>query len=359
MSVPEGESGSALPSISVLIPAFEARETLASTLKSVKEQSLAPLEVIVVDDCSTDGTSDLAREVGATPLINEVNLGPAVSRNIAARKARGEILVFLDADVIIPPGILMDFATTLREMPDVAAVQTLYTPTCPGDNAVTIYQNFYYYYSLARLKMTHVAVLATWCVAVRKSAFQEMGGFNESIPEPTVEDEELGYALTDAGYRILLAKGLQVTHLARYTLRQFLRRRARMARAQAKSGWRSIRNRLLRRYMNLRETGTHHSRWMILSILLVLLAVASIPASVAVTLISGPTSPQPGVLPWLFPASLAGSLLCQLPLLRCAKRQLAGRFRLLPFVALLLADTAALGYGIARGSIEFALGQRY
>jgi glycosyltransferase involved in cell wall biosynthesis len=339
----------------VLIPAYEARETLASTLQSVRKQSLAPLEVIVVDDCSTDGTSDLAREVGATPLVNEVNLGPAVSRNIAARSARGEILVFLDADVVVPPGILMDFATALHEMPDVAAVQTLYTPTCPGENAVTTYQNFYYYYSLARLKMTHVAVLATWCVAIRKRVFHELGGFNENIPEPTVEDEELGYALTDAGYSILLAKGLQVTHLARYTLGQFLKRRARMARAQAKSGWRSIRNRLLLRYMNLKETGTHHSRWMILSILLVLLAAASGAASVATALAGG----RPGFVLWLFPASLVGSLLCHLPLLRCASRQLAERFRLLPFLALLLADAAALGYGIARGTVEFILGQRY
>ncbi|MBN1433345.1 glycosyltransferase family 2 protein [Candidatus Fermentibacterales bacterium] len=352
----EDTSRGELPSISVLIPAYNCSSTLRRTLESVRAQSLQPLETIVVDDASSDDTPGLAREHGARIIVNASNLGPAASRNIAAHSARGEILVFLDSDVVLPASMLHDFAMTMRNMPDVAAVQTLYSPVCPVPGLVTAYQNFYYHYSLARMRRTFVAVLATWCVALRKAVFEEAGGFNESIPEPTVEDEELGYALTDDGYRILLAKGLIVTHLASYGLGSFLRRRARMATAQAKSGLRSIRNRLLKRYANIRETGTHHSRWVVLSILLVMAAAAAVPGWAVSIAASGRVS-------WGGPLVSLGCLLlalvCHLPFLRSARKRLGAR-RALAFAVLVLADMAALGWGVARGTAQFVIaGKKY
>ena len=187
------------PTISVLIPAFNAELTLQKCLESLRLQKFQPLEIIVVDDCSLDNTVSVAKISGAKTLVNIKNLGPAVSRNQAAAEANGEILLFLDADVIAPENLLSDVSQILQENQEVAAVQTLYAPFCPEDNIVTRYQNFYYHYSLSRVSSNSFAVLATWCVAIRKNVFIEAGGFNSRIQEPTIEDEELGYLLADSG----------------------------------------------------------------------------------------------------------------------------------------------------------------
>lgn len=343
------------PTISVLIPAFNAERTLQKCLESLRLQKFQPLEIIVVDDCSSDNTASVAKISGARTLVNRKNLGPAVSRNQAAAEAKGEILLFLDADVTVPENLLSDISQILQENQEVAAVQTLYAPFCPEDDIVTRYQNFYYHFSLARLSGNSFAVLATWCVAIRKNVFNKAGGFNSRIPEPTVEDEELGYLLADSGHTISLAKNIQVTHLAKYSLLQFLHRRKRMAKAQAKSGWRSFKTMLLRRYVNVRETGTHHSRWMVLSI--ILSAVSSL------ILIPAVIFPLLGIsnsfLPLTFSISgLLLSLMCHSPFFKAAVK-LFGWKSLPSFIVMSLLDTLVLAWGILTGSLEYILGKKY
>lgn len=300
-----------------------------------------------MDDCSSDETAALAAAAGARVISLPQRMGPAGARNRGAAAAASGVILFLDADVLVPPGLLEELRR-LFDDPGTAAVQTVYTPACPAADIVSAYQNFYYHHSLARLGAGSVAVFATWCAAVRKSLFEEAGGFNDRIPDPTVEDEEFGYTLADAGRRIVLCRHLQVTHLACYSLGAFVRRRFRMARAQAKSALRSVRDRLLLRYVNVRETGTHHSRWTVLAILLMLAAQASLVAGIA-----GPASA-------LMPAAMltAASVACCLPLLRDSVYSL-GRRVLPAFTLLCILDLAVLGWGLVLGSVEFLLGRRY
>jgi glycosyltransferase involved in cell wall biosynthesis len=92
------------PLVSVVIPMFNAEETIAHTLQSVLEQSYRPLEVICVDDRSTDKTIEVVRqfkdnylpELGL--LVNEQNWGAPFSRNRGLKMAKGEFIQFLDAD---------------------------------------------------------------------------------------------------------------------------------------------------------------------------------------------------------------------------------------------------------------------
>lgn len=98
---------SALPKISVIIPAYQAADFLAPTLRSCLGQTLAPSEVIVVDDGSTDGTAAVAE--GFDPLVRVErvkNGGVSRARNIGARLAKGEFYVFLDADDTLLPSAL-------------------------------------------------------------------------------------------------------------------------------------------------------------------------------------------------------------------------------------------------------------
>lgn len=311
--------------------------------------------MILVDDCSTDGTAELASSRGMEVVSFCERAGPAGARNRGAEMSEGDVILFIDSDVVAPRDLLERVGSIFASGDGVAAVQTLYSPDCPAEDLVSRYQNFYYFFALDRMENGSTATFATWCAAVRKEAFREAGGFNASIPEPTVEDEELGYDLADRGGRIVLAKDVRVTHLASYTLSQFVSRRLRMARAQAKSGWRSIGDRLLRRYMNLRETGTHHSRWVVLSILLVMAVQALLLAAAGAALLGS------SAWMWLLPGSLAGLVLSQLCHLGFYGRAVShfGGGVLPGFVLMCVLDMAVLGWGILQGTLQFVMGEKY
>lgn len=89
------------PSVSVVIPARDAEETLANAVRSALGQTHSPLEVIVVDDCSTDRTADIAASFGNDRVRFaklDVHSGAAAARNAGIEIARGEWIAFLDAD---------------------------------------------------------------------------------------------------------------------------------------------------------------------------------------------------------------------------------------------------------------------
>ncbi len=335
-------------SVSVVIPAWNAETTLDKCLESVAAQTIQPLEIILVNDGSSDGTVNICRSYQVSVLNTGGRKGPAAARNMGAAAASGKMILFLDADVTVPEDLL-EKITGHFEDPGVWAVQTLYSPVCPASDPVSGYQNFYYYYSLNRMPPGNTATFATWCAAVSGERFRELGGFNIRIPEPTVEDEELGYTIADCGGVIMLDKTILVTHLAKYSLAQFTRRRLRMARAQAKSGWRSVKNRLLARYINVRESGTHHSRWMVLSIILVLLAQVLALAALAFL---APVACYLGLALILLALAFRGRFLVS------SSRKM-GMKVFLPFTLLCLYDLAVLGWGIVHGTLQFASGRKY
>ncbi|MCK5115959.1 MAG: glycosyltransferase family 2 protein [Candidatus Aegiribacteria sp.] len=339
----------------MVIPAYNAEATLVRCLDSLSKQTVKPFQIILVDDCSTDRTASIASEAGLEILSPPARGGPAIARNAGAEKAEGDIILFLDSDVVVPPDLVERISEGFNADSSTVAVQTVYSPHCPAEDMVSRYQNFYYYHSLTSIKGNSTATFATWCAAIKRETFIDIGGFNTSIPEPTVEDEELGYEIADRGQKIVLERNIRVTHLASYTISQFIRRRHRMARAQAKSGWRSIRERLLKRYINLRETGTHHSRWVVLSILLVLCAVSLILVFLAGTFL------RLSLLSWFPVAALVAillSLLCHLNFFRSAVSHFG--LKVLPgFLVLCLLDMTILGWGIIIGTVQFVSGKHY
>jgi len=93
------------PIVSVIIPAFNAAGTLRKCLKALLEQSVPPnqLEIIVVDDGSSDATADILREFPAVRSFSQRNQGPSVARNLGISKARGRFLAFTDSDCVPDP----------------------------------------------------------------------------------------------------------------------------------------------------------------------------------------------------------------------------------------------------------------
>src|SRR5262245_51755229 len=96
-----------VPTVSVVVPCFNARPWIGATLESALEQRDVDSEVIVVDDGSTDGSADLvATEFRDVRLAHTRRGGPSAARNLGTRLASGTFIQYLDADDVLAPGKL-------------------------------------------------------------------------------------------------------------------------------------------------------------------------------------------------------------------------------------------------------------
>ena len=110
------------PLVSVVIPVFNGERFLAAAIQSALDQTYRPLEVIVVDDGSTDESASIARSFPGVRVIEQAHAGPGAARNRAISAADGELLAFLDADDLMPADKLARQVGYLREHPDVGCV---------------------------------------------------------------------------------------------------------------------------------------------------------------------------------------------------------------------------------------------
>lgn len=209
--------------ISIIVPAYNNPQDLIESLSALKASACPGSEIIVVDDASTDDIAAVAAGMGIHFLRLATNSGPAAARNYGARHARGKILFFVDADVVVTPEAVSRVAEVFAAHPDLAAVFGSYDARPRAEGVVSQYRNLLHYFVHQNGK-PEASTFWAGCGAIRRSVFQEVGGFDERrFPYPSIEDIELGYRLRRAGHRILLDKALQGTHLKRWTLRSAIR----------------------------------------------------------------------------------------------------------------------------------------
>lgn len=210
------------PLISVIVPVHNGERFLVRCLEVLTAPSHVAYEVIVVDDCSTDKSAEISQNLGATVLRMPSQSGPAGARNHGARKARGEILFFVDADVVVQSDSLERIADDFLRNPNVAAVFGSYDDNPADENFISQYKNLFHHF-VHQQSNTEAGTFWAGCGAVRRDVFQAVNGFNaERYPRPEIEDIELGYRMRMMGHRILLDKELLCKHLKRWTLRSLL-----------------------------------------------------------------------------------------------------------------------------------------
>jgi glycosyltransferase involved in cell wall biosynthesis len=201
--------GSTEPTVSVIIPTYNCAPYVAAAVESALAQTYRPLEVIVVDDGSTDGTAAVLRPyAGRIVALRQANGGAAAARNAGIGRARGEVLAFLDADDLWLPGKLERQVSVLRRHPKVDLV---FTDGCTfardGDVHPSILGHLSQHFARVRPWLPgggeagQVVVrpgrpdllfcnfIYTPGVVVRRACLDAVGSFDETLP--TCEDYDL------------------------------------------------------------------------------------------------------------------------------------------------------------------------
>ena len=208
--------------LSVIIPVYNSAAMLEVCLRALAESQFRPLEVIVVDDGSTDESAAVALRFGAELIGMTRNAGPAAARNAGAQQARGDILVFIDADVEIHDDALGLIARRFDGDARLDAVFGSYddTPSDPG--RVSRFRNLLHCY-VHRDAPREANTFWAGCGAIRASVFRSIGGFDTHYATASTEDVELGMRLARQHHRIEIDTAIQVRHLKRWTLSSMIR----------------------------------------------------------------------------------------------------------------------------------------
>ena len=231
------------PDVSILIVNWNGKEMLRGLLRSIEESRLdLQTQTIVVDNASSDGSADMVeQEFPAAQLVrNKRNAGFGRANNQAAKLAEAPVLILMNNDTVMLPGSLQTLVRFLREHPEVVAVgpQTLDGdghPHCSGRNLPNLPAVLH---SIHLIKWTRtsrksyriyrdtgrdpnregpVPQLDAACLAIRRGAFEQCGGFDEGY-EFGVEDVDLCARLAPMG-TIYYLPGAQIQHYGRVSSR--------------------------------------------------------------------------------------------------------------------------------------------
>jgi GT2 family glycosyltransferase len=206
--------------LSVIIPFHRNLSHLERCLAAL-DASPGWSETVIVADGAIDDCHALAATHGARVVAIPGPNGPAVARNIGAAAAIGDVFVFIDADVVVAPDAMGRLARLMAMRPDLDAVFGAYDEEPAEKNFVSQYKNLAHAY-IHRSAKTVAHTFWAGFGAVRREAFDRVGGFDERFTRPCVEDIELGYRLTAAGCRVELHREIVGCHLKRWTVRSLI-----------------------------------------------------------------------------------------------------------------------------------------
>ncbi|MFF8954222.1 glycosyltransferase family 2 protein [Streptomyces sp. NPDC014894] len=321
------------PTVSVVVPLYNDRRTVDLCLRSVLAQTYPEVEVVVVDDASTDDSAALAAAHPVTLIRAERNGGPGATRNLGVRHSSGEIVFFLDADLTMHPDAVAEAVALFAEHPDYGAVFGIpdKEPLFP-EGFVGQYRILQYHYwrkSAEGLVSGGFYALG----AVRRAAFEEAGWFNPALRQT----EEIDHAeRLAARFPLLLTSRIRGRLSDESRLRPLLRKA--FVRSRLRVPFYLDRGRAMRGM----ETGGRAA-----ASVLAALALAALPLT-----------------PWWPPAAavsalaLAGFVLADLGQYGFVRRERGAVF-LLRFTLAHLLVNAVVVAGLAAGLAQYAVSRRF
>ncbi len=200
------------PQVSVVVPAYNAEGMLPGCLESLANQTIvrSAYEIIVVDDGSTDRTADAAAEAGADRVLRCEHRGPAAARNAGIAQARGQIVLFTDADCEPVPDWLARMLRPLQ-VAEVSGVKGSYKTRQREVVARLAQCEFEERYDrLERLAV--IDFVDSYAAAFRIAALREIGGFDPAFPRANNEDVDLSYRLAEHSHKLVFNRSAVVYH---------------------------------------------------------------------------------------------------------------------------------------------------
>ena len=182
-----------METVSVVIPAYNCGRYLPETIESALSQTLPPLEVIVIDDGSTDDTAEVLRRYeGRIRYIHQRNMGISAARNAGIRVARGSLIAFLDADDVWLPSMLAQQCEALRRTGAGVAHTGFYNwDSTTGKRVPPVRDNSLFDGYCYRKFFWNETGDPASAFMVRRSCFDAVGLFDEEIPGGCCEDLEM------------------------------------------------------------------------------------------------------------------------------------------------------------------------
>ncbi len=206
------------PSVTVIIPVYNGMSTLPECLDSLKALDYpGALEFIIVDDGSTDQTAEYC-ESRSVKVIKQKNRGPGVARNTGAREAKGDYLIFTDADCVVDPDFVTELIRPLIGTDIIGSQGQFYSLQ---KNLVARFIQHEILERVERLKSSeYTDWIATYAACYRKDVFLENGGFSDIYSS---EDVELSFRLAGKGYKMVMAPKARCQHRNYENFFKFLR----------------------------------------------------------------------------------------------------------------------------------------
>lgn len=197
--------------ISIIIPTYNSERLISNLLDSILKSRVNDFEIIIVDDCSTDDTVELVKNYPIKLVELAENSGPAKARNIGVKKAHGDIIFFLDSDIVLQEGTIEEVEEYFRSNPSANCVIGICTKEPLNEGFVPRYMALFEYIHLSGSKAENVSVFSPRCGAVRTDFFKKMGSFNEKYAGADVEDFEFARRVNKVD-RIVLNRKMIVKH---------------------------------------------------------------------------------------------------------------------------------------------------
>jgi len=211
---------------SFCIPVRNDPKNLRKCLYGFAVQDLDGCEIIVCDDGSTPplASSDFL-DVGVDfKLIAQPGQGPSAARNHLARVAQGKYLFFVDADTVPRFDLIAQAKRIVTEDTEIRVFYGSYDDEPAHPTLVSSYKNLLHHYTHHQSATERETVTTFWCGCgvIRRDVYLELGGLSEFYHKPSIEDIELGARLSQRGIPIQIFPQLQVKHLKKWTLKNWV-----------------------------------------------------------------------------------------------------------------------------------------
>ena len=209
---------------SILIPVRNDLANLVSCLRSLSAQDLSDCEILIADDGSQPpiGREDLPALGHRFQLFRLSGHGPAVARNFLADQASGDYLFFLDADTQANPRLLQCARTVIAENPGIGSFFGSYDDAPAWPSLISVYRNLLHHHVHQQSRGREVSTFWCGCGVIRRRLYLECGGLSEAYRTSSIEDLAFGMRLSDRGVLTRIVPDLQVKHLKRWTLGNWL-----------------------------------------------------------------------------------------------------------------------------------------